>query len=145
VSSLVSLFANILQNPQDTRARADIKLMDLVVNFLTNVSHDEGTGSLNRMLTVCSEFARIARVVIDKAEKEGSKRKRRLVPEEIMRVNQTAMAQAQAQMNGRNGASRRSSTSSGPNGLNSKTPAPNAAPTKHLGSSPATMHLNGNQ
>ncbi|EXJ72140.1 uncharacterized protein A1O5_04644 [Cladophialophora psammophila CBS 110553] len=109
VSALVTLFANILQNPQDTRARADIKLMDLVVNFLSNVAHDEGTGSLNRMLTVCSEFARIARVVIEKAEKEGSKRKRRLVPEEVMRVNQSAMAQAQSQINGRNAGSRRSS------------------------------------
>src|ERR1700712_1102578 len=47
VSALVTLFANILQNPQDTRARADIKLMDLVVSFLSNVAHDEGTGSIN--------------------------------------------------------------------------------------------------
>lgn len=113
VSALVTLFANILQNPQDTRARADIKLMDLVVNFLSNVAHDEGTGSLNRMLTVCSEFARIARVVIEKAEKEGSKRKRRLVPEEVLRVNQSAMAQAQAQINGRASSSRRSSGAGG--------------------------------
>lgn len=113
VSALVTLFANILQNPQDTRARADIKLMDLVVNFLTNIAHDEGSGSLNRMLTVCSEFARIARVVIEKAEKEGAKRKRRLVPEEVIRVNQSAMAQAQAQINGRPSASRRSSGTGG--------------------------------
>ncbi|KAK3065863.1 hypothetical protein LTS18_002300, partial [Coniosporium uncinatum] len=35
VSSLVTLFANILQNPQDGRARADLKLMNLVVNFLS--------------------------------------------------------------------------------------------------------------
>ncbi|KIW17153.1 hypothetical protein PV08_04344 [Exophiala spinifera] len=113
VSALVTLFANILQNPQDTRARADIKLMDLVVNFLSNVAHDEGTGSLNRMLTVCSEFARIARVAIEKAEKEGSKRKRRLVPEEVLRVNQSAMAQVQAQINGRQSTSRRSSGAGG--------------------------------
>lgn len=113
VSALVTLFANILQNPQDTRARADIKLMDLVVSFLTNVSHDEDTGSLNRMLTVCGEFARIARVVIDKAEKEGSKRKRRLVPEEVLRVNQSAMSQVQSQLNGRAAGSRRSSANGG--------------------------------
>lgn len=113
VSALVTLFANILQNPQDTRARADIKLMDLVVNFLSNVAHDEGTGSLSRMLTVCSEFARIARVVIDKAEKEGAKRKRRLVPEEVLRVNQSAMASVQSQLNGRGPGSRRSSGAGG--------------------------------
>ncbi|KAL2417669.1 ABC-transporter-regulating transcription factor [Exophiala dermatitidis] len=110
VSALVTIFANILQNPQDTRAKADIKLMDLVVNFLSNVSNEESSGSLKRILTICSEFARIARVVIEKAEKEGSKRKRRLVPEEVVRVNQSAMAQAQAHINGRRpSGSRRSS------------------------------------
>jgi hypothetical protein len=119
------LFANILQNPQDTRARADIKLMDLVVNFLSNVSRDEGTGSLSRMLTVCSEFARIARVVAEKAEKEGSKRKRRLVPEEVLRVNQSAMAQVQAQLNGHVAGSRRSSASRGSPKQTSTKPASN--------------------
>ena len=100
VSALVTIFANILQNPQDTRARADIKLMDLVVNFLSNVVADEGSGSLKRMLSICAEFARIARLVIDKAEKDGSKRKRKMMPEEAQRTVQTAMAQAQAQIQG---------------------------------------------
>ena len=102
VSALVTIFANILQNPQDTRARADIKLMDLVVNFLSNVVTDEGSGSLKRMLSICAEFARIARVVIDKAEKDGSKRKRKMMPDEAQRSAQMAMAQAQAQMHGGN-------------------------------------------
>jgi len=35
VSALVTLFANILQNPQDARARSDLKLMSSVVSFLT--------------------------------------------------------------------------------------------------------------
>ena len=100
VSALVTIFANILQNPQDTRARADIKLMDLVVNFLSNVVADEGSGSLKRMLSICAEFARIARVVIDKAEKDGSKRKRKMMPDEAQRAGQSAMAQAQAQIHG---------------------------------------------
>jgi hypothetical protein len=100
VSALVTIFANILQNPQDARARADIKLMDLVVNFLSNVVADEGSGSLKRMLSICAEFARIARVVLDKAEKEGSKRKRKMAPDEALRSGQSAMAQAQAQIHG---------------------------------------------
>jgi hypothetical protein len=100
VSALVTIFANILQNPQDARARADIKLMDLVVNFLGNVVADEGSGSLKRMLSICAEFARIARVVIDKAEKDGSKRKRKMMPDEALRTAQSAMAQAQAQIQG---------------------------------------------
>lgn len=98
VSALVTIFANILQNPQDARARADCKLMDLVVNFLTNVVAEEGTGSFKRMLIVCSEFTRIARVCLDRAEKEGTKRKRKVLPEEqqSLAAGQRAMAQAQA-------------------------------------------------
>jgi hypothetical protein len=100
VSALVTVFANILQNPQDARARADIKLMDLVVNFLSNVVADEGSGSLKRMLSICSEFARIARIVIDRAEKDGSRRKRKVNADDALKSTQTAMAQAQTQING---------------------------------------------
>lgn len=83
VSALVTLFANILQNPQDARARSDIKLMNLVVNFLSLLVSDESNGSVKRMLGVCAEFERIAKVVLDKAEKEShSRRKRRIVPED---------------------------------------------------------------
>ena len=98
VSALVTIFANILQNPQDARARADVKLMELVVNFLNNVVTDEGSGSMKRMLSICSEFARIARVVLDKAEKEGSKRKRKMAPDEAQMAAQNSLAQALQQV-----------------------------------------------
>ncbi|GAB7357999.1 hypothetical protein MBLNU230_g0165t1 [Neophaeotheca triangularis] len=82
VSALVTLFANILQNPQDARARSDLKLMSSVVAFLRMIVNDatESNSSVGRMLSVCSEFERIARVVLDKAERDlkgraGSKRK----------------------------------------------------------------------
>ena len=78
VSSLVTLFANILQNPQDPRARSDVRLMNLVVMFLSKLSNDEENMAVRRMLSICSEFERIATVVIDRAEKEtSSKRKRK--------------------------------------------------------------------
>ncbi|KAI5370348.1 hypothetical protein Slin14017_G012270 [Septoria linicola] len=72
VSSLVTLFANILQNPQDARARTDLKLMSSVVSFLTMLERDvaEANGNVRRMLSVCAEFERIARVALDKAERE---------------------------------------------------------------------------
>jgi hypothetical protein len=93
VSALVTLFANILQNPQDPRARADVKLMNLVVNFLSMLVSDEENGSVKRMLGVCSEFERIAKVVLDKADRESnSKRKRKVVPEEEMQNVQTLQA-----------------------------------------------------
>ncbi|KAK2737248.1 hypothetical protein FQN57_000415 [Myotisia sp. PD_48] len=78
ISSLVTLFANILQNPLDARARSDVKLMNLVVNFLSMLATDESNGSVKRMLCVCSEFERIAKIVLDRAEKESQfKRKRK--------------------------------------------------------------------
>ncbi|KAI0021928.1 N-terminal binuclear Zn cluster-containing protein [Xylariomycetidae sp. FL0641] len=77
VSALVTLFGNILQNPNDPRARSDTKLMNLVVTFLSTLGQEAETGGVHRMLGVCSEFERIARAVIDKAEKDSSSRKRR--------------------------------------------------------------------
>ncbi|KAJ5628921.1 hypothetical protein N7490_011149 [Penicillium lividum] len=77
VSALVTLFANILQNPNDPRARSDVKLMNVVVNFLSTLVSDESNGSIKRMLSLCGEFERIAKVVLDKAEKESHVRKKR--------------------------------------------------------------------
>ncbi|KAI6890118.1 hypothetical protein KC325_g108 [Hortaea werneckii] len=63
------------------RARSDLKLMASVVSFLTMLERDvsESNGNVRRMLSVCSEFERIAKVVLDKAESDmrakGSKRK----------------------------------------------------------------------
>jgi hypothetical protein len=69
---LVTLFANILQNPQDVRARSDLKLMSSVVSFLTMLERDvqESNSQVRRMLSVCAEFERIAKVVLDKAERD---------------------------------------------------------------------------
>jgi hypothetical protein len=77
VSALVTLFGNILQNPQDPRARADVRLMNLVVSFLSMLGSEEENGGVKRMLGVCSEFERIAKVVLDKQEKETSSRRKR--------------------------------------------------------------------
>lgn len=78
----MTLFANILQNPQEPRARADVKLMNHVVNFLSLLATDEENGSVKRMLNVCSEFERIAKVVLDKAERESHSRRKRKTAEE---------------------------------------------------------------
>jgi hypothetical protein len=86
VSALVTLFGNILQNPQDPRARADVRLMNLVVGFLSMLGADEGNGGVKRMLGVCSEFERIANVVLDKAEKDSSSRKKRKTHEDAAKA-----------------------------------------------------------
>lgn len=88
VSALVTLFANILQNPNDTRARSDVKLMNVVVNFLSTLVSDESNGSIRRMLGLCGEFERIARVVIDKAEKDSHSKKKRKTGQDETQVPQ---------------------------------------------------------
>ena len=82
VSALVTLFANILQNPQDARVRTDIRLMNQVVNFLSLISSDEETGGVKRMLGVCSEFERIAKVVLEKSDNESHSRRKRKSPKD---------------------------------------------------------------
>lgn len=51
--------------------------MNLVVTFLSTLGQEAETGGVHRMLGVCSEFERIAKIVIDKAERDTSKRKRK--------------------------------------------------------------------
>lgn len=82
VSALVTLFANILQNPQDARARSDIRLMSQVVAFLELLGNAEESGGVKRMLAVCAEFERIAKVVLDKADKESHIRRKRKINKE---------------------------------------------------------------
>ncbi|KAL0631435.1 hypothetical protein Q9L58_009698 [Maublancomyces gigas] len=82
VSALVTLFANVLQNPQDPRARSDLRLMNVVVEFLQTVqkeddANEHDTGSVVKMLAVCGEFHRIARLVLDKAENDSVNRRKR--------------------------------------------------------------------
>ena len=96
VSSLMTLFANILQNPHDARARADVKLMNMVVHFLSMLSNGDANSAVKRMLGICTEFERIANVVLDKAEKESSSRRKRKPQEDTMAAGPTAAAAAMA-------------------------------------------------
>lgn len=76
VSALMTLFANILNNPLDQRAKSDIRLMNLVVTFLSMLGQEAEQGGVHRMLGVCAEFERIAKVVIEKAEKEPRRKRK---------------------------------------------------------------------
>lgn len=51
--------------------------MNVVVTFLATLGHEAETGGVHRILGVCSEFERIAKVVIEKTEKEHSSRRKR--------------------------------------------------------------------
>ena len=86
MSSLITLFANILQNPQDPRARADLKLMSVVVNFLSRITIEDETKSMKLMYSITKEFERIANVVLNKAEREMNARQKRKQEQESNKV-----------------------------------------------------------
>lgn len=56
--------------------------MNVVVSFLSTLVSDESNGSIRRMLKLCDEFERIARVVLDKAENDTQSKKKRKAPDE---------------------------------------------------------------
>jgi hypothetical protein len=78
VSALMTLFANIINNPLDTKAKSDARLMSMVVQFLLMLGQEAETGGVHRMLGVCAEFERIAQIVIEKAEKEPRRKRKNI-------------------------------------------------------------------
>lgn len=96
VTALVTLFGNVLQNPLDPRARSDTRLMNLVVTFLATLGQEAETGGVHRMLAVCSEFERIAKIVIEKAEKEQAAKKKRKNTNQLDTPSSTATTQVAA-------------------------------------------------
>jgi hypothetical protein len=77
VSALITIFGHILQNPLDTRAPSDVKLMGLVITFFHSLGQEAETGGVQRMLSVCVEFERVARIFIAQAERDSHPRRKR--------------------------------------------------------------------
>lgn len=90
VSALVTLFGNILQNPLDPRARSDTRLLAMVVQFLSTLGQEVETGGVHRMLGICSEFERISKLMIERAEKENAGRRKRKNAEQSQSNKSTA-------------------------------------------------------
>lgn len=68
---MITLFSSILQNPQDSTARTDIHLIGLVIKFLSslNAEHDD---NFKQMLSLCTEFQKMANLVLEKSEQDLS-------------------------------------------------------------------------
>jgi hypothetical protein len=73
VMSFLALCANIYQNPEDPKARLDLKLMKIVTNVLSLLRNDETGESAHHVLDICAEFERLAqRTVKNAQEKQAS-------------------------------------------------------------------------
>ncbi|KAF3937080.1 hypothetical protein ABW19_dt0206857 [Dactylella cylindrospora] len=78
VTALITLFANILQNPTDANAKTDLKLMGVVVDFLNKLDEQERSQcGFEKLIYIVGEFDRLARSAIEKAEKEALIRRKR--------------------------------------------------------------------
>jgi len=73
VMSFLALCANIYQNPEDSKAKLDLKLVKIVTNFLSLLRNDEIGESAHHVLDICAEFERLAqRTVKNAQEKQAS-------------------------------------------------------------------------
>ncbi|KAK9356662.1 fungal-specific transcription factor domain-containing protein [Lipomyces doorenjongii] len=94
LSSLVTLFANCLQNPQQPSSRSDLALMSTVVKFVSLVSEASHFSSKGeRAMGFVEEMVRIATVVVEKSEKEHATKKRP-APDSTPLASTTATATA---------------------------------------------------
>lgn len=141
VSALMALFANILNNPLDPRAKSDTRLMNLVVTFLSMLGQEAEQGGVHRMLGVCAEFERIAKSVIEKAEKDQSSRRKR---------KNTDMAKAAAASSASSNTLRPDTKMTNANGSSPHSSRPTTATTatpgqSHFGKSSDPNHLSPHQ
>ncbi|EPS44284.1 hypothetical protein H072_1723 [Dactylellina haptotyla CBS 200.50] len=78
VTALITLFANVLQNPQDANAKTDLKLMGVVIEFLNKIDEEERARcGFEKLIYITEEFVRLARAAIERAEKQALMRRKR--------------------------------------------------------------------
>ncbi|KAF3921039.1 hypothetical protein AA313_de0202068 [Arthrobotrys entomopaga] len=78
VTALITLFANVLQNPQDANAKTDLKLMGVVIEFLNKIDEEERQRcGFEKLIYITQEFVRLAHAAIERAEKQALMRRKR--------------------------------------------------------------------
>ena len=71
--SFLALCVNIYQNPEDPKAKLDLKLMKIVISFLSLLKNDETGKPAHHVLGICAEFERLAQRAVENAqEKQAS-------------------------------------------------------------------------
>jgi hypothetical protein len=70
VMSFLALCANIYQNPEDPKAKLDLKLMKVVTNVLSVLRNDETGDTAHHILDICAEFERLAQRTVKNAQEK---------------------------------------------------------------------------
>lgn len=68
VMSFLALCINIYQNPEDSKAKLDLRLMKIVTNFLSLLRNDETGEIAHHILDICAEFERLAQCTVKNAQ-----------------------------------------------------------------------------
>lgn len=76
LSGLITLFANTLQNPQDPQVASDLKLMEIVVSYLSEplIHVNQMTATTARIF---AELVNMAKKYVEKTNSQGSKAMKR--------------------------------------------------------------------
>lgn len=78
LSSFLLLFANLLQNPQDSHVESDLKLMELVVSFLTQSTATLSPYSTPASIQMFHQLYRIAVKFVEKSNAQDKKKVKRM-------------------------------------------------------------------
>jgi hypothetical protein len=72
VMSFLALCVNIYENPEDSKAKLDLKLMKIVTNFMSLLRNDETGKPAHHALDICAEFERLAQRTVKNAQEKQS-------------------------------------------------------------------------
>jgi hypothetical protein len=67
MNSFLTLAAAVMQNPQESRAFLDIRLMKMVLDFFSQLESGQSNETVSRLLRVCTEFQKISEKLVEKA------------------------------------------------------------------------------
>lgn len=70
VMSFLALCVNIYQNPEDSKAKLDLRLMKIVTNFLSLLRDGEPGETAHHVLDICAEFERLAQRTVKNAQEK---------------------------------------------------------------------------
>ncbi|KAJ9236948.1 transcriptional regulator family: Fungal Specific TF [Paecilomyces variotii] len=74
--STIIVFVNILRNATHPKAREDLRSLSMAVTFFNTLAPGDGIRSSAKFMTnTCSVFERIAKAVVERAEKDSKSRK----------------------------------------------------------------------
>lgn len=76
MNCLITLVSSILQDPHNANARADLDLIDMVIQFLSKIDNKFKKQKIGQLLVICLEFQRIAKTVMERSDIRASSREK---------------------------------------------------------------------